>query len=202
MAWPVQISRWFTPGRCSRRPGRDTFPRCIVPCCRERLVGDFYSLRKWPGCQLAPQLPRSVRDRLGDLLPSLSDEPSRIEPGNRISNRTVGYQVAVTQSKTDHLAWSWKFCLGDRQLRTDVAITNIQPAHNALLPATAETGILSGALILWFLIKLGWDFTTLNRETPDADSQLFAVQVGRRVCGYELVDHFFWSLPQGLLLAG
>ncbi len=67
--------------------------------------------------------------------------------------------------------------------------------------ATAEVGWLGGMLLIWFLARTGWLFHRLRpRFRRDNAINFSLFMLAGTLLGMSLVDHFFWSLPQGLWL--
>jgi len=129
---------------------------------------------------------------------------STLESGKEtgVTNRAVGYEIAADAIQNRPLGvGAGNFVLAMPELRSELPAYQYQPAHNTLLLATAEVGILSGALLFWFLVRTGWLFHS-QRETDRRQNTVnftLFVLAGTFV-GLSLIDHFFWSLPQGLWL--
>lgn len=182
-----------------------TFSRAaLVLVLLNGLLVILFSLRKWR------RLPIGAAVAIGAFLVAiillwqpLSDRgtlESSQETG--ISNRAVGYEVASNAIQNRPLGvGAGNFVVTIDQLRTGLPDYQHQPAHNAFLLAVAEIGILSGALLVWFLLRTGWIFHTLRVKDRRQNAVNFTLFVlAGTFIGLSLVDHFFWSLPQGLWL--
>lgn len=119
-----------------------------------------------------------------------------------VSNRLVGYEVALQAAQGRPLGvGAGNFVPAIIEFRGDLPDYQRQPAHNAFLLVIAELGWLAGALLIWFLVRTGWLFHRLRpRSRRDNMTNFSLFMLSGTLIGISLVDHFFWSLPQGLWL--
>lgn len=120
-----------------------------------------------------------------------------------VTNRTAGYQLAV-QMINDRPAGvgAGNFVLAAPELKNELPAYQYQPAHNVPLLIGAELGGIAVALVIWFLVRIGWLFHYLkprDKRQNTLNFSLFALSGTFIAMG--MTDHFFWSLPQGLWLA-
>ena len=125
-----------------------------------------------------------------------------------VSNRTVGYGQAAKIIPDQPLGvGAGNFVLAARSLDPGRPAYQYQPVHAVPLLVLTELGLLGGAMLLWFAVRLGRRFHDGTRLGASNDRR-------QRSIGFtlftltgvftlmSLTDHFFWSLPQGMLLGG
>lgn len=125
-----------------------------------------------------------------------------------VSNRAVGYeQTAKIVADQPLGVGAGNFVLAARSLDPGRPAYQYQPVHAVPLLVVAELGILGGAMLLWFAVRLGRRFhdgthpgASNDRQERSVAFMLFAAAGAFALLS--LTDHFFWSLPQGLLLGG
>lgn len=161
----------------------------------------FFSARHWKRLPAAAALAAAGTVILAALLaPSLTARTA-IESAQEtgVSNRVVGYQIATRMIAERPLGvGAGNFVVAAPEFK-DLPPYQYQPAHNAILLAAAELGAIPALLIVIFIVRVGWRFHfTKRREVRKntLDFSLFALSGVFIVMG--MVDHFFWSLPQGL----
>lgn len=164
----------------------------------------LFSVRKWhrlpPAAGIAAIIFLAAAALLWQPLSGRTTLESSQETG--VSNRVTGYQIAVDAVQNRPLGvGAGNFVPAIDELRSGLPDYQHQPAHNALLLATAEVGLLGGALLIWFVVRTGVLFHRVrprDRRTNTVNFSLF--MLAGTLLGLGLVDHFFWSLPQGLWL--
>ena len=165
----------------------------------------LFSLRKWRRLPLAAAIAAAIFVAAAALLWQPLSGRTTLESAREtgVSNRVVGYQVAADAIQNRPLGvGAGNFVPAMDELRGGLPDYQHQPAHNALLLATAEVGWLGGALLVWFLLQTGWQFHRLRPRDRRVNSINFSLfMLSGTLLGISLVDHFFWSLPQGLWLA-
>jgi O-antigen ligase len=164
----------------------------------------LFSLRKWrrlpPAAGIAAVLFVLTAAVCWQPLVGRTTLESPQETG--VSNRTVGYEIARDAIEGRALGvGAGNFVPAIDELRVDVPDYQHQPAHNTLLLLTAELGFLGGLLAVWFLVRTGWLFHRLQPRDRRINTINFSLfMLAGTLVGISLVDHFFWSLPQGLWL--
>ncbi|HEY8108893.1 MAG TPA: O-antigen ligase family protein [Patescibacteria group bacterium] len=121
-----------------------------------------------------------------------------------VSNRKAGYEQAALVIADQPLGvGAGNFVLAARSADPARPAYQYQPVHNVPLLVVSELGLLGGALLAWFAVRLGRRFhkvSSRDRQERSIEFMLFAL-TGVFVL-MALADHFLWSLPQGLLLGG
>jgi O-antigen ligase len=164
----------------------------------------LFSLRKWKRLPIAAAIGAIVFLIAAAVLwqPLLGRTKLESAQETGVTNRAVGYQIAADAIQTRPLGvGAGNFVSAIGELRSGVPDYQQQPAHNALLLATAELGWLGGLLLVWFLVRTGWLFHRIKPRNWRENSINFSLfMLAGTLLGISLVDHFFWSLPQGLWL--
>ncbi len=120
-----------------------------------------------------------------------------------ITNRAIGYQLAGSMI-ADRPAGvgAGNFVLAAEELRADLPDYQYQPAHNTLLLAAAELGAVAAVLLIAWLVRLGWLFHQVRpRSSRERIINVSLFGLAGVFLAMSMVDHFFWSTPQGLWLA-
>lgn len=120
-----------------------------------------------------------------------------------VTNRTVGYEAALSMAgRQPYGVGAGNFVLEVDRFKPGLPPYQQQPAHNALLLIAAELGVLASLFVLGYIIRLGWRFHRLTPSSQYDDAINLSLFMACGVfIGMGMVDHFFWSLPAGLLLA-
>jgi O-antigen ligase len=79
------------------------------------------------------------------------------------------------------------------KVETDRTVGVFKPVHNLPLLAAAEGGILAGLAMVAFLLVLGW--RALRTGLP-------TLAVYLALLPFLMLDHFAYTLPQGLVVLG
>ncbi|MEX2209767.1 MAG: O-antigen ligase family protein [Patescibacteria group bacterium] len=164
----------------------------------------LFSWRRWqwlpPAAGIAAAATLAVALVLAPALMQRTSLESRDETG--ITNRAVGYrQAALVITTQPHGAGIGNFVPVAHLLDAGRPAYQYQPVHNVPLLATAELGLLGGALLAWFAARLGRRFhrsSSRNRRERSIEFMLLSV-TGAFVL-MAAADHFFWSQVPGLLL--
>ncbi|MDP3999855.1 MAG: O-antigen ligase family protein [bacterium] len=125
-----------------------------------------------------------------------------------VSNRTVGYGQAAKIIADQPLGvGAGNFVLAARSLDPGRPAYQYQPVHAVPLLVLTELGVLGGAMLLWFAVRLGRRFHDGTRLGASRDRRQRSIEFTLfTLTGVftliSLTDHFFWSLSQGMLLGG
>jgi O-antigen ligase len=161
----------------------------------------LFSVRRWKRLPLAAGIAAVGTVIVASLLLPTLMARTTVESAQEtgVSNRTVGYGLAGRMiAERPFGVGAGNFVVAAPEFR-DLPDYQYQPAHNALLLAAAEIGIIPALLIAVFVVRVGWQFHYLRRrdaKRTTLDFTLFALAGTFIALG--MVDHFFWSLPQGL----
>lgn len=119
-----------------------------------------------------------------------------------ITNRAVGYEAAFAMiTERPYGVGAGNFVREIESFKPGLPAYQQQPAHNAPLLITAELGIMGGVLVIAYICLLGWRFHTYLPSDHGQNTVNFSLfMLGGVFIGMGMVDHFFWSLPMGLLL--
>lgn len=164
----------------------------------------LFSIRKWRRLPLAAGIAAVIFVLAAAALWQPLVGRTRLESSQEtgVSNRVIGYEIAVDAIQNRPLGvGAGNFVSAIDQLRGGLPDYQHQPAHNAFLLAAAEVGWLGGVFLLWFVARTGWLFHRLRPRDRRANTINFSLfMLAGTLLGLGLVDHFFWSLPQGLWL--
>ncbi len=167
------------------------------------LVASF-SWRRWrylpPAAALAATTVLLIGLALAPVMTHRASLESPTETG--LTNRAVGYGQAADMIADQPLGvGAGNFVLAGYALDPGRPAYQYQPVHNVPLLAVSELGVLGGAALAWFVIRLGRSVhrsAARDRRERSVEFMLFAVAAAFALTS--LTDHFFWSQPQGLLL--
>ncbi|MSU76163.1 O-antigen ligase family protein [Patescibacteria group bacterium] len=164
----------------------------------------LFSVRKWQRLPLGAAIGAGIFFIAVALLWQPLSGRATLESSQEtgVTNRAVSYDLASNAIQNRPLGVGvGNFVVAIDELETGLPDYQHQPAHNALLLATSEAGILGGVLLIWFVVRTGWLFHRLRvRDRLQSAINFSLFVLAGTFIGLSLFDHFFWSLPQGLWL--